>query len=126
MGFPFIHSVHRCFFCCLAALLLLSGCTTIEIPLHETKSDQVSLISDKENTVFKVSKLGLDQWVAYGPGKFVTMKLDPACKYEIRAKPPGYVEKIHVLSQLVREVRFTFMIEDKEPTDAAPVEAPPQ
>ncbi len=82
----------------------------------------MDLISNEENTRFRIRELGGPVWQEVGVGKFVPVTITVGQRYEIAAKPPGYVEKMNTLSQPLQELRFTFLIEDKEPP-AAP--APP-
>jgi len=73
------------------------------------------LVSNEENTRFRMRVLNTPDWQEVGTGKIVTVHVMADVHYEIAAKPPGYIEKMHTLSEPLKELRFTFMISEKEP-----------
>jgi hypothetical protein len=92
--------------------------------LFSAAKPKMDLISNEENTQFRLRRFGDQVWKDVGTGKIVTVEVQPKERYEISAKPPGYREKIHTLVEPVRDLRFTFMIEDKEAPAPAPTPQP--
>ncbi len=74
----------------------------------------VVLISDKENTVFRVKFQGETNFHTVGTGKFITNVPMPEDKpVEVSAKPPGYREKVYTVQSPNKQFQFYFLIEDK-------------
>jgi hypothetical protein len=102
-------------------LFFATSCATLPRPREtswkpERKLLETRFISNQENTVFRVRKVGETAWREVGRGKFIKTALEPKCPYEIEARPPGYKAKLHTISESLDEVRFDFMKEDMDPT----------
>ena len=99
-----------------AALCALpAGCEPLEL---DRGCDQMTVISNKENTVFSCRTLG-GQWQELGQGKIIQTPAPASGPREFRAHPRGFREKTLVLAQPVSELRFTFEISDSEDLAAA-------
>ncbi len=82
-------------------------------------ANEVTLVSNEENTRFLLRSHGEEAWRDAGTGKIIRVELAPKGAYEFKAQAPGYIEKSLTLPELVSEIQFTFMIGDKAPVKSA-------
>lgn len=85
-------------------------------------NDSLLLISNQPNTTFRYRELGANEWREAGIGSLVRTSVPRDGRaFEFSAKPIGYIEKSFILTDIPREIRFTFMIGERED---APVRGP--
>lgn len=105
------------FICGAGAALLLSGCASIpqytEAKTLFTKKIDVTLISNQENTRFRIRHPGATQFEEVGTGKFVTTTLSLSEPIELTAKAPGYQELALTVTSPNRQIQFFFLKEHR-------------
>jgi hypothetical protein len=98
----------------VVVLSLLPGCMIVPTsPSPDWDQSKTTLISNQENTEFVMRPVGGD-WRVVGKAKILQIPVRPGQWYEVAAKAPRYALKSMTVQAPLREMRFTYLIEDLE------------
>jgi hypothetical protein len=100
-----------------AVMILTSNCTSGSfldgIVPKKGGPLEITLISDKEDTRFRVKSDGDADFREVGTGKIIKIRVPDNKPLEISAKPPGYQIRSYTLPSPTKQVQFFFLLENK-------------